>query len=637
MLDPSSDSLDYGEMLNAPKGYELDAAICTTYTLDLEALIGAYIALGLPVGCDSALKDNPAHLFAALTQVRDKVLVFCEKGKIRCSRAYRALYSQIESGIVQVDLEGDNYPSFHPKIWVLRFASCERKAVKYRICVLTRNLTLDGSWDLATSFEGEYLENRQRRSEGGLHLERALKELSSFAAKPALSAKLEEKLDMVLAEIGYVYFGSGKGPFIPVYPFFLFSGFPGAESSPSSIKGFLQEKTAYAKKALVISPFLPDKLNSPGPVSHICDRVDKGVMRAENITLVLHRDALLGRGDTADALEGMRILAIRDELIDIACEDGADCTQAAAPRDIHAKLYAFECEEDGKDVCYLCAGSANATYRAMDINHEFCFVLRSDEEDAYEGLLRELGLSNDTLDEGIFAPLRDKEIAALTEAEREPESDIDRSYDHLLRRLGAKMDIAERENSQGYDVTIWLYPDKQSETFLAQCQIGFLSRKGSLPAAAKMTFEGVDLLALTEFIRVTHGQEESAPRLIRCDVTQRAACILDKRRAAVFKKIVSASDASLMDYLQFSLSDNPEQQQVLSNRTGHGAGSSSFSVSADGLYESLLQAFADKPAQALSTVNDCLGLLEDAGQQASDHLSKAVALLEAFKKGYKDA
>ena len=92
-----------------------------------------------------------------------------------------------------------------------------------------------------------------------------------------------------------------------------------------------------------------------------------------------------------------------------------------------------------------------------------------------------------------------------------------------------------------------------------------------------------------------------------------------------------------MDYLQFSLSDNPEQQQALSGSVGFGTGSSSFSVSVDGLYESLLRAFSEKPTQALSVVDDCLQMIRSADQELSAQLTEAAALLEAFKEGYKDA
>ena len=47
MLNPNSDRLDYGQILAPPAGYDLDLAVGTTYSLDLDALVGASLALGL--------------------------------------------------------------------------------------------------------------------------------------------------------------------------------------------------------------------------------------------------------------------------------------------------------------------------------------------------------------------------------------------------------------------------------------------------------------------------------------------------------------------------------------------------------------------------------------------------------------
>ena len=47
MLKPASDRLDYSKMMAPPFGYETVFAVGTTYSLDLDALIGISIALGL--------------------------------------------------------------------------------------------------------------------------------------------------------------------------------------------------------------------------------------------------------------------------------------------------------------------------------------------------------------------------------------------------------------------------------------------------------------------------------------------------------------------------------------------------------------------------------------------------------------
>lgn len=76
MLKPTSDRLDYSQMLTPPPGYETSFAIGTTYSLDLNALIGVSIALGLSESIDSALKDQPIYLLEALKRTADKLLIF---------------------------------------------------------------------------------------------------------------------------------------------------------------------------------------------------------------------------------------------------------------------------------------------------------------------------------------------------------------------------------------------------------------------------------------------------------------------------------------------------------------------------------------------------------------------------------
>ena len=61
MLNPNEDRQDYGSILSAPQNYELDFAIGTSYSLDLDSLIGASISLGLNEETDTVLKDNPTY------------------------------------------------------------------------------------------------------------------------------------------------------------------------------------------------------------------------------------------------------------------------------------------------------------------------------------------------------------------------------------------------------------------------------------------------------------------------------------------------------------------------------------------------------------------------------------------------
>ena len=47
MFDVAKDRLSYGELLRPDVGYRLDFAVGMTYSLDLEALLGVPISLGL--------------------------------------------------------------------------------------------------------------------------------------------------------------------------------------------------------------------------------------------------------------------------------------------------------------------------------------------------------------------------------------------------------------------------------------------------------------------------------------------------------------------------------------------------------------------------------------------------------------
>lgn len=65
MFKPNSDRLDYSKMLTPPYGYDTVFAVGTTYSLDLDALIGISIALGLSESIDSEIKENPIYLLEA--------------------------------------------------------------------------------------------------------------------------------------------------------------------------------------------------------------------------------------------------------------------------------------------------------------------------------------------------------------------------------------------------------------------------------------------------------------------------------------------------------------------------------------------------------------------------------------------
>ena len=102
MLNPNNDRLDYGQILAPPAGYYLDFAVGTTYSLDLDALVGASLAMGLSEETDSELMNNPVCLLEALRSTGDKVALFCEGGQIHMPSKVTSLYILLEKMVFSV-------------------------------------------------------------------------------------------------------------------------------------------------------------------------------------------------------------------------------------------------------------------------------------------------------------------------------------------------------------------------------------------------------------------------------------------------------------------------------------------------------------------------------------------------------
>jgi len=78
MLRPSSDRLDYGDLLIPPPEYQADFALGTTYSLDLEALVGFPLALFLSEEMNESLLNNPLVALEGLRRSSQRIAVLCQ-------------------------------------------------------------------------------------------------------------------------------------------------------------------------------------------------------------------------------------------------------------------------------------------------------------------------------------------------------------------------------------------------------------------------------------------------------------------------------------------------------------------------------------------------------------------------------
>jgi hypothetical protein len=166
MFDAKHNRLDYGASLKPPTGYNLDFAVTTSYTLDLEAILLIPVALFFSGDLDFNPKDIREDMLEALTNVSKHIAIFCQRGKIKVAQPYHPLMAYWEKGIHQIQMP--NYDqSFHPKIWIIRYISDKKNAtVKYRFISTSRNLTFSRDWDIAITTDGEVNKNEKDNNIG---------------------------------------------------------------------------------------------------------------------------------------------------------------------------------------------------------------------------------------------------------------------------------------------------------------------------------------------------------------------------------------------------------------------------------------------------------------------------------------
>ena len=127
--------------LQPPPGMSIDAAIGTTFTLDLTAL------LTIPVAATFDLiqgEHEPADLLETVRQLRRQDDPVLPGGRHQRAAALPSGPSFVEETVVEVRRPEGGL--FHPKLWVVRFRNGDDYS--HRVLVMSRNLTFDRSWDV---------------------------------------------------------------------------------------------------------------------------------------------------------------------------------------------------------------------------------------------------------------------------------------------------------------------------------------------------------------------------------------------------------------------------------------------------------------------------------------------------------
>ncbi len=352
MLEPQSRTL-LAEALRPPPGYALDCAVGTTYTLDLLALVAVPLAFTFfDWQDDESPAANPLGLLEAVRRNADRIAIFCQEDRIAVPRQYRSLLAYIESSVVPVRPPEEG--SFHPKVWAVRFVAPDQP-VRYRLLVLSRNLTFDRSWDTVLALEGE-LADRKNAYAANHPLGDFFSSLAEMAAVP-LADRVAGQVNLVQGELRRVRFE-------------LPEGFEGFVFRPLGIRGYRSWpfEGRRVDRMLVISRFLTEgclrRLALPGRENILVSDVD---------TLgTLNEDALAGYSQVLVFQEGVEPEP-EEEAGPPEAEVGSEEAVAREPTlaGLHAKVYVA----DAGWKAHVWTGSANATSAAFERNVEFMVEL----------------------------------------------------------------------------------------------------------------------------------------------------------------------------------------------------------------------------------------------------------------------
>lgn len=568
MFKPASDRLDYSEMLMPPYGYETVFAVGTTYSLDLDALIGASIALGLSESIDSELKDNPIYLLEALQKTSEKILIFCEGGQIKVPANSNALHILLEKMVVEVVMK--NKKSFHPKFWLIKYKN-EEGEVLYRCMVLSRNLTFGRSWDVAVGIEGTYKNGNGKAKP----LHDFLQSLTKLAKRNEIDKDKRKELLNLSEEILNVNFELNEKEFTD----FSFH--------PVGIENYNIEDTGLFNnyhELLIISPFL-----SNGTIKKINDIA---LTNPYYNTLITRKSEIAKLKPSS--VTNFETYVMKDIIVDgeEALSEGEQEEDILKQKqDIHAKLYLKTKYSNSE----LFVGSLNASNNACYGNVEFIFKLYGKRRYLNVDLLRkDLFGDNDKDNPFETVEIIDDEV---------PEPPLTDNLEKIIKnicRLKSHAVITGGEDVYSIDIQ-FEGQIENNNVFIKP----LLSNK-ELALSEHIIFDNLKMLQLSEFyiIKAVSG-EESVQRLIKI----RTDNMPENRESSVVNDIIKDKNG-FIQYISFILGDD-YLLSLLENKNsikyGFLFGSGEIIPA---LYEKMLRAAARSP-QKFNDIKKILDLISD--------------------------
>ena len=607
MLNPNSDRLDYGQILAQPAGYDLDFAVGTTYSLDLDALVGASLALGLSEETDSELMNNPVCLLEALRSTGDKVALFCEGGQIHLPNRVTALYILLEKMVFSVKTAkrrgSAKFPTFHPKFWLIRYKN-NNGDLKYRIIVLSRNLTFDRSWDITYYLEGHVTKEPSDKNEPVCDFLRYL--LSQLPGDENGRVKAKG-IRALIKELPNVVFETEEKAFYD-YEFIPNGVRNSAGGFYSFDKTDLFQDTFH--EILIISPFLS------GDIIRNFNERNNGSLIKDARYMLITREMSLSRLKPRD-VSNFVIYTMRDQVIDGETAISEEA-QEIRKQDIHAKIYMVR--KYASTDLYL--GSLNASQSGVHTSIEFMIRLQS--KNRY--------LNMDKMKADLFGSEKDGsdnpfQEVTLQNAIIDEEDEKEKVLDSVIKEINRSNPsaIVRPEDDEHYAVSVHF---DNCDTKGFRVMVRPLLSKKTEDFNHDIVFGGLTVTQLSEFYVVSVSDGEHNVERVLIIPTEGMP---EDREKQVISSVVSNRDC-FYRYIAFLLGDDAILTVLETNAAeGNSHGSmarQSYHIPA--LYEKMLQTAAVNP-ERFKGIEYLMRTISEDGIIPEDFKK----LYETFKKAVK--
>lgn len=559
----------YNEALLTP-GYTVEAAIGTTYSLDLETLLEVPLALGELNASAEQYIQRPYYLLDVINKVSSKFCVYCnagsiysplrkneKKGGLQNALLGERILTLLEECVCQVqpDARRNSFASFHPKVWITLEKQKVTENRQLKVMVMSKNLTYATDIDVCCVLTGKVMRRNASHEAREKHqpLVALLEWLEQFS-----KSKQKEILRVLKDAIPHVEKFDIDGDTFDDYNFHLM-GIPKYYG-----KETLDDMLTYSGDTIVISPFI-DKPTIK-QISH----------RKGQKLLITQPNSC-----TNDILELLPDHVYSTKLA-LTTPD-----EVGAIVNLHEKIY-YTSDNRGNR---LFLGSTNATENGFQRNVELLLSLH----------FLPYKSSFSKIKEQFIFEGKECTFEKATPCSIDPTAQNEqRDMQLRIRRAIAVIQHAEVEEEGGGTYRIVVKCKcPQEDVFISPIYSDSLK----LALSKQMVFSGLPLTDLTELYIMEYHD-------IRIVVKINTHNMPSERKQCVYDHLLNTPD-KVMDYLAYMLSSNPDgYMEEMTNRelTGRKMAIHASSFCGLSMYEDLLRTAYNNPERikrVVETLNKC--------------------------------